>query len=36
MDLAKRLREEELLRQDERKFFRDDPYIKRKRCEMAT
>jgi hypothetical protein len=28
MDLAKRLREEELLRQDERKFFRDDPYIK--------
>jgi hypothetical protein len=28
LELAKRLREEELLRQDERKFFRDDPYIK--------
>jgi hypothetical protein len=28
LELAKRLRAEELLRQDEKKFFRDDPYIK--------
>jgi hypothetical protein len=28
LELAKRLRAEELLRQDERKFFRDDPFIK--------
>lgn len=28
LELAKRFRQEELLRQDEKKFFRDNPFIK--------
>jgi hypothetical protein len=35
LELAKRLRAEELLRQDERKFFRDDPFIKETAAEVV-